>query len=471
MTSKQRMASNVLVVLLAQCISIAVSFVLGLIVPKYIDEYQYAYWQTFVLYFGYIGVVPLGLIDGIVLRYSQYDYNELDRKKIAGEFRVLLLWSIIVAIAICIYANLFMKGEFKYIAMLVALAIIVHLFYSFNYTIFQITNRINYYSTVVIIQRVIYALIVVLTLVLKSNWFVWICLSELVGELVGGIISMPKNKGLYLTPGMTLKETLNETWFNVSAGILLMIANFSSNFLIGGAKIVVQSRWGTLTFGKVSFSFSVTNLFLTFVTAISVVLFPSIKRMKQEELPQLYHEIRGVISPILFLALLLYFPVAEILKIWLPKYTESLIYLGVLLPIIVFSSMVNLLTNNYLKAYRKEKIMLVINVACMVLGFGSALLCAYILDNLDLLLFFVVFVIVLRSVLSEIVVGEIINRNGTKDYVIEVIMTVIFIVTARYFDLLSGFLVYLCAFVVFVVIYRKDLVFLFSSVKKIISRK
>ena len=277
--------------------------------------------------------------------------------------------------------------------------------------------------------------------------------------------------GLYLTRDMTLKETFNETWLNVSSGILLMIANFSSNFLIGGAKMVIQSRWGTLIFGKVSFSFSVTNLFLTFVTAISVVLFPSIKRMRQEELPRLYNEIRGAISPILFLALILYFPAARILEVWLPKYTESLTYLGVLLPIIIFSSMVNLLTNNFLKAYRKEKTMLFINIFCVALGFGSALVCAFIINNFDLLLFSVVFVIILRSILSEIVVGAIIYRNGTKDYIVEIVMTIIFIIAARYFGLLVGFIIYLCAFSVFALIYRKDIIFLLDIVKKLICNK
>lgn len=95
MISKHKMASNVIIVLLAQLVSIIVSFILGLVVPKYIDEYQYAYWQTFVLYFGYIGVVAFGLLDGIVLRYSQYDYEELDKHKIAAEFRVLMLWGVV----------------------------------------------------------------------------------------------------------------------------------------------------------------------------------------------------------------------------------------------------------------------------------------------------------------------------------------------------------------------------------------
>ena len=136
--------------------------------------------------------------------------------------------------------------------------------------------------------------------------------------------------------------------------------------LIGSAKMIVQWRWDELVFGKVSFAFSVSNLFLAFVTAISVVLFPSLKRMNQEDLPAVYKKIRGAVSPLLFFAMLFYFPGCVILRAWLPRYAESLRYLGILLPIIVFASKVSLLTNNYLKAYRKENLMLKINVFSIV---------------------------------------------------------------------------------------------------------
>ena len=73
-TSK-KFAKNVIYSILAQIISLAVSFVLTLIVPKFIDEYQYSYWQTYVLYVGYVGVLHFGLLDGLVLRYSKFDYK------------------------------------------------------------------------------------------------------------------------------------------------------------------------------------------------------------------------------------------------------------------------------------------------------------------------------------------------------------------------------------------------------------
>ena len=83
----KQIAKNVSLSLFAQFVSLAVSFIMGLIVPKFIDEYQYAYWHTFLLYVSYVGVLHFGLLDGIVLRYSQYEYEELDKKQYRGAAR------------------------------------------------------------------------------------------------------------------------------------------------------------------------------------------------------------------------------------------------------------------------------------------------------------------------------------------------------------------------------------------------
>ena len=88
-TSK-KLAKNLIFSVVAQIISVITSFVLGFVVPKFIDEYQYSYWQTYMLYVGYVGVLHFGLLDGIVLRYSQYDYNDLDKPRIRSQFQLLL---------------------------------------------------------------------------------------------------------------------------------------------------------------------------------------------------------------------------------------------------------------------------------------------------------------------------------------------------------------------------------------------
>ena len=73
---------NIGLSVIAQIISLAVSFIMNLVLPKFISEYQYALWQTYLLYVGYVGILHFGLLDGIVLRYSQYDYEELDKVRI-----------------------------------------------------------------------------------------------------------------------------------------------------------------------------------------------------------------------------------------------------------------------------------------------------------------------------------------------------------------------------------------------------
>lgn len=469
--SAKKLTKNVSLSIIAQLLSLIVSFVLGFIVPKFISELQYAYWQTFVLYLGYVGVLHFGLLDGIVLRYSQYDYEQLDKARIRSQFQFLLLFTSICCIGTCFISALFTKGVTWQIFVLVSIGMITKNIFTYTSYTYQITNRIKHYAFLVIAQRAAYAVMVGILLLLRVQDFYWYCIADLFGDLVGFVIGTFHNKGLYFGKSLPFKEGIKETFVNVGAGIFLMIANLSSSLLIGGAKMAVQWRWDELVFGKVSFSFSVSNLFLTFVTAISVVLFPSLKRMKEEELPDLYGKIRNVISPLLFLVMIAFFPMCWVLELWLPKYTESLAYLGVLLPIVIFSSKVSLLTNNYLKAYRKERTMLWINVICVVLGMAMFLICAYLLNDLDLLLYSVVLIILIRSIVSEIVVMKIIKRVNYFDFAIELIMTVIFVVAARYFSLWTGFLIYAVALAGYCILYRKNLAGIFRALKKKVKEK
>lgn len=467
----KKLTKNLILSISAQIISLVTSFVLGFIVPKFIDEYQYSYWQTFVLYVSYAGVLHFGLLDGLVLRYSQYDYDELDKARIRSQFQFLLFFTTLCCIGTCFVSSLFTEGVNWQIFVLVSIGIITKNIFGYTSYTYQMTNRIKQYAFLVIAQRLAYAVFVAVLLLLGVQDFYWYCIAELFGDMVGITIGFINNKGLYFGRSLPIKETLKEVWVNVSCGIMLMIANFSSSLLVGGAKMVIQWRWDTLIFGKVSFAFSVSNLFLTFVTAISVVLFPSLKRMKEEELPQLYGKIRGAISPLLLFVIIFYFPGCWILEKWLPAYSASLVYLGILLPLIIFSSKVSLLTNNYLKAYRKEKLMLIINVASVAIGLLAYLFGAYVLNSLEFILYATVFVIMGRSVASEIAVMKIIGKNGWFDFIAEFLMTLIFMLSVQFLSRWWACLVYGCALLVYGIIYRKSIVALFRSVTSSFKRK
>ena len=111
-------------------------------------------------------------------------------------------------------------------------------------------------------------------------------------------------------------------------------------------------------------------------------------------------------------------------------------------PIIVYMAIVSLLSNNYIKAYRKEKVLLYINVLAVILAVGLYGISAYLIENLSLLLFTVLLVIMIRSIASELYVMKLIHINLKKEFVIELLMTSAFLFSTQYLDRWTGFLFY-----------------------------
>ena len=110
--------------------------------------------------------------------------------------------------------------------------------------------------------------------------------------------------------------------------------------------------------------------------------------------------------------------------------------------------------------------MMIINVVTGVFGFGLFALCAYAFNNLVMLLCSIIFVMMLNSVLSEIVVAKVINKKICVEFIVEACMVITFMVCASVCGLLVGFFCYLAAFAVYCVINRKTFVGLFNKIKK-----
>lgn len=467
--TNKSIAKNITLSIVVQVISVIVGFVMNLIVPKFIDEYQYSYWQTFLLYTQYIGILHFGLLDGIVLRYSQYDYNELDKKIVRSQYRVIISIDAIVAVGMLAVAFLFLSGFNRVLCILLAFVMLAEITYNYVSFTFQITNRIGKYALYIIVYRCVYCCLVLLCLVFKFEQYYWYCIVYIAADVIGIVaIGMKYSRELFFGKLLAVSDLISELKTTLSAGIWLMIASYSANLVIGFGKMIVQWHWDTLTFGKISLAYSLTNFVLQFVTAISVVLFPSLKRIDPQKLPAMYMTIRNSISPLLIFALICYYPGSFVLDLWLPKYAASLVYLGILMPIIVYTSKVSLLTNNYLKAYRKERVLLVINIATVVFSLVTFLFIAYVVNNLNALLIAVVGAIMIRSIVSEIVVMRIIEIRMVGDFILEFAMTAVFIISTVCFDRWIGCAIYSVAIVVYFIIKRDSIIQLLKQIKRIL---
>lgn len=420
------MKKNVVLTVSAQLVSFFVSAVVNLILPKYVSEMDYSSWQTLLLYLGYVPIFHFGFLDGLMLRYSQYDYQNLNKPLVQSQFRLFLGAEVFFAL-IGFALSFGVENEtYRQLVRFVSFGIITANLYAYASHLFQMTNRISKYVIFVMMMRLILGVGIVAALFCGANSFYDLCIVYFTSCILTILWGASQNKELFWGTGRLADGTIAELKSNVSSGIMLLIANLSSMFFVGGAKMVVQWHYDPLLFGKVAFSFTLVNLFLTFVTAASIAIFPSLKRIDTANLPDFYVRIRRSMTPLLFVSLALYFPGYYVLKLWLPNYADSLVYLSVLLPMIVYESRVTLLTNNYLKTYRKERLMLVINLVSVAIAFVLFLVSAYILDSLFILLACLVFVVFVRSIVSEIVVMRIINRRRYASFGVELALVVLF---------------------------------------------
>ena len=215
----------------------------------------------------------------------------------------------------------------------------------------------------------------------------------------------------------------------------------------------------------VSFAFSLYGALCSFIVAVGVVLFPSLKRMDVEALPNIFHKVRKELSLLFFILLLFYYPLYFIDGFWLPNYQESLDYFSILFPIVLFYSKVHLLTNNYLKIYGKEKWIFIFNFSVVLIGLIAYLCCAYLLNSLLAILLSVIVLSIIRSVVSELVVMKIIGKVKIADFIVEFIMTAIFIVAARHSIFWAGIGLYVIALAVYIVMHWKIVIGLIKKLK------
>lgn len=445
----------------------AISIVLILIVPKFVSVEEYGYWQLYIFYSSYISYLSFGLTDGAYLRYGGYDYKQLYKPVFVSQYWFLVLLSFISNLFIIVTYSMISTDFNKTLVILLTCftGILVVPRSLLNFML-QTTNRIKEYSLITIIERSVYFIIVILFLITGISKFEYLILADIIGKLISVFYSFYVCKELVFGKFENIKSSTKEIWINITVGIKLLIANLASMLIIGIVRFSIEFRWSVETFGKVSLTLSISNMLMLLINAIGLMLFPILRRTTKESLPIIYKNMRTlIIIPILGL-LIVYFPLQSILSLWLPQYEESLKYMVLLFPMVIFESKTLLLINTYLKTLRKEKMMLSLNLITVSLSFVLTLISVFIINNLNLAVLSITILLAFRSIISELYLSKIIKVSVHKDIFLEIFITLIFIGSSWYLDTLTAFFIYIFVYILFLTMKRTDIVYLLENIKR-----
>lgn len=451
-------------------ISLIISSLVIFIVPKVIGIEEYGYWQVYLFYSSYVGFLHFGWNDGIYLRYGGEEYKNLDKKMFFSQFWMMFSTQVMISIIVILGSILLldhMKNEMFIFHMIAVNLVIVNMRYMLLYTL-QATNRMKEYSISTILDRLVYVIFIVCLIIFRINQYKLMVAADLIGKIISLLYLIYICKDIVMRNFSDFYFSFKEATENIKVGINLMFANIASNLILGIIKFGIQRVWSVAIFGKVSLTLSVSNLLMTFINALSLAIFPILRRTSRDRLPDMYSIIRTLLMTTLLGLLVIYYPLKEILSLWLPQYAESLGYMALVFPMVVYEGKVALLTNTYLKTLRKEKVILRVNIITVFISLITTLVLTFYFKNLILTMISIVFLLAFRSILAELMLSKIIDVVVKKDIILEMFLSIIFIISGWFIDSWVGILLYLIFYILYLIIKKNDILKTYILLKKIL---
>lgn len=403
MKQEKRILRNILYAFAAQGISLLLSVLTSLILPKFFDKPNYGYWSLFLFYTGYTGFFHFGLNDGVYLKIGGTEYADMDKKLLGAQFRFGAMFQSAIGIGIVLWAVLSGNGaDAEFVFIMTAVYMLLYNLTLYLGCIFQAANETRLYSMSVMIDKIVFMAAILALFVLGSNdykVYVWLYMAA---KLCAMIYCVYKGREVVFAGRIPMSTTVKETLDSMKIGINLTIANIASNLILGGGRFIIDKYWGIEDFGEVSFSLTLTNFFLLFVSQISMVLFPALRQIDEKRQRELFDMSKHVLNLVLPVVFLVYIPAKELLKIWLPQYEVSLAYMAILLPMCIFDGKMNLVCATYFKVLRKERFLLYVNLFSMALSIGLCAFGAYGIHSIDAIILFMVCAIGVRYFISQI---------------------------------------------------------------------
>lgn len=451
---------NVLSALLSQGVSFLAMAAASLFIPRFLGVAEFGYWQLFLLYSGYVGIAHLGVNDGVYLRLGGVPRSEVDKREVVGEFLVSTLFQLLISIAMfAISIATVPDGLRLFVMFATALYLVLSNATNFIGYLFQAMNETVLYSTSIMINRGLYLVAILISLVIGiDDCRIFIGL-YLACQGVSFAYCVFHFRDFLCWRNFDLKLAMKRGWLDIRAGSKLMVANFASSFVLNAAKFAVDLRWGVSVFSVISFALTLGTFFLSFVNQVAMVLFPALRGYGEHELRGQYLKLRNVLGCVLPIMYVAYFPLAAIISWWLPAYKESVEMLPLILPICLFDSKMSILSNSFYKVTRRENVLLKLNIiACSLSVIGCAF-GVFVLGNPIAVVASVVIAIIVRSILSDFYQARVYRFSALRDVVIEVVFTVVFCAAALLHDTSIAMIIVVFSYVVYLAInpnYRRE---------------
>jgi O-antigen/teichoic acid export membrane protein len=458
---------NTFFVILAQTISFILGVARAIIIPIALGVTNFGYWQVYLLYVSYIGLFSFGFNDGIYLRYGKLNYEELPKRKLRTSIRGFIIFQLVISIFVLLFF-LFERDPNKQSALIwVAINIPIAGLTGVLIYILQVTNQMKKYSFFSVFDKVIILIVISIVFILGIDNFLLIIISDTLSKLLVLILLAYSCKDVLFGYGTDIRTSYDEIIENMRVGIKLMLANICGMLVIGLGRFIVERFETVDMYGIYSFAISTTNLVLVFVSAIGLVVYPTLNRLNEEQYPKYISLINEILTFILFGLLLLYFPLRVFINHYMIEYTPIFEYLPIVFAIIFIQAKMQIFVNPYYKLLREEKAMLKANLTGLLMAVLFVVPTYIIFESIPIIALGTFLAMTIRLYLSEVYLKKKLNLNNHINIIFELLGLGIFIIFAYQNNFKVGLLGYSMIYTVFIIVKVKLLIKYFEIFKSI----
>lgn len=454
---------NFSVVMLSNIFTLFVATIMTFLVPNFFGEEIYSYFQLENVYCGYIWIISLGWTEGVYIKYGGINLEELKKERLSGEFLIVFIFLLFSGFLLISGSSFFLKGMKYIIFILSTISVVIEIITCISSMLLQAANEMRKYAKIPFLDRVIYFILVLILVTNNIKDPVVLIGVDLIAKLLGCIIALYYGRSFIFVRIISLKKSFFMFIDTIKIGISVCLANYTSRLINGIVQLAIEYQWGLLIFGRVSLTLTISNVFSKFVSAVSLVLFPTLRRSNDEMQITVYNTLDIMLSFSMLGIFCFYLPIKWILSIMLPAYQESLNYLALMLPISLYETKVTMLLNTYFKLLKKQREILIGNVATVFLTIILVVVNVFWLKNLILTITVILVIRAFRCIFEEYRLSKYIKIQ--QRCIAESVMVILFVVYSWYLTEWIGAVFYFISYVIYLMIYRNLIISMWKQLK------
>jgi O-antigen/teichoic acid export membrane protein len=237
----KQLLGNSLVAFFAQGVGTLASLVTALIVPKALGIVGFGYWQLFIFYTSYVGFFHLGLCDGVYLKFGGLARAEVDKRRSNSVFWVGMAYqSIFALIASAIVWTSSADPNrklvlFSSVAVLILLNSATYLGY-----ISQAMNETKLYSYSIIVERFIFAALVIVGITMRVSDLCFYISALIVGNLLSLVYCVVRGWDFFRSGLAPFLKAARKAFDDIRVGSKLMFANTASMLILGVVRFAID---------------------------------------------------------------------------------------------------------------------------------------------------------------------------------------------------------------------------------------